>query len=207
MHHFTSTYEDYYGHGMREYPVVLRAMYSIVLAILFAFSKIMWRWDFEDADKLFDSNSERGTVIICNHTSMAEVIAIVAHIWGKAIAYAPFLNPSSTRPKSLNGPFRVWGAFPLRAVHRRPQVSSSMPSTLLQRGEDILILPEGARIRNRRSTGGLQNTGGFAIIASMGKATISPMAVCGFRDLTPKGSKITKLVGQVLDEGGRKAKL
>ena len=34
--------------------------------------------------------------------------------------------------------------------------------------------------------------GGFAIIASMGKATISPMAVCGFRDLTPKGSKITK---------------
>ena len=57
MHHFTSTYEDYYGHGMREYPVGLRAMYSIVLAILFAFSKIMWRWDFEDADKLFDSNS------------------------------------------------------------------------------------------------------------------------------------------------------
>ena len=34
--------------------------------------------------------------------------------------------------------------------------------------------------------------GGFAVIANMGKATISPMAVCGFRDLTPKGSKITK---------------
>ena len=126
MHHFTSTYEDYYSHGMREYPLGLRAMYSIVLAILFAFSKIMWRWDFEDADKLFDSNSERGTVIICNHTSMAEVIAIVTHIWAKGHRVRPIFKSEFNKTKIVKWAFRVLAAFPLRAA---PQTSS--PSAML----------------------------------------------------------------------------
>ena len=81
--------------------------------ILFAFSKIMWRWDFEDAEKLFDSNSERGTVIICNHTSMAEVIAIVAHIWAKGHRVRPIFKSEFNKTKIVKWAFSRVGGLSL----------------------------------------------------------------------------------------------
>ena len=77
--------------------------------------------------------------------------------------------------------------FPLREAL---QILNRFAMPNLQRGEDVLIFPEGTRIRTDDQPVVIH--GGFAIIASMGKTTISPMAVCGFRDLTPKGSKFTK---------------
>ena len=60
----------------------------------------------------------------------------------------------------------------------------------LQRGEDILIFPEGTRVRSDDQP--VEVHGGFALIAQMGKAPIVPMAVCGFRDITPAGKKLMR---------------
>ena len=60
----------------------------------------------------------------------------------------------------------------------------------LQRGEDVLIFPEGTRIRTDDQP--VEVHGGFALIAQMGKAPVAPMAVCGFRDITPAGKKLMR---------------
>ena len=60
----------------------------------------------------------------------------------------------------------------------------------LQRGEDVLIFPEGTRIRTDDQP--VEVHGGFALMAQMSKADIAPMAVCGFRDITPQGHHLMR---------------
>ncbi len=180
--------EDYYDHGMREFPLPSRILYSVVLAILYAFSKLMWRWSIRDAQKLMP-DSEKGAVIICNHTSMAEVIAIVTHIWKTGRRVRPIFKSEFNNTGIVKWAFSRAGGIP---VERGTADLKSLRCAqhALQRGEDILIFPEGTRIRTDDQP--VELHGGFAVIASMGKASIVPMAVCGFRDLTPKGSKFTR---------------
>ena len=78
--HAPSAIESSYDTPMRDFPLYRRALYNFVLAILFVFSKLMWRWKVEDAGKLVPEG-KTGSVIICNHTSMAEVLPLVTHIW------------------------------------------------------------------------------------------------------------------------------
>lgn len=60
----------------------------------------------------------------------------------------------------------------------------------LQRGEDVLIFPEGTRIRSREIKPEVH--GGFALIAQMGKAPVNPLAICGWSDITPAGKKLMR---------------
>ncbi len=180
--------EDFYDRGMREFPLPSRILYSVVLAILYAFSKLMWRWSIRDAQKLVP-DSQKGAVIICNHTSMAEVIAIVTHIWKTGRRVRPIFKSEFNNTGIVKWAFSRAGGIP---VERGTADLKSLRCAqhALQRGEDILIFPEGTRIRTDDQP--VELHGGFAVIASMGKASIVPMAVCGFRDLTPKGSKFTR---------------
>ncbi len=180
--------EDFYDRGMREFPLPSRILYSVVLAILYVFSKLMWRWSIRDAQKLVP-DSEKGAVIICNHTSMAEVIAIVTHIWKTGRRVRPIFKSEFNNTGIVKWAFSRAGGIP---VERGTADLKSLRCAqhALQRGEDILIFPEGTRIRTDDQP--VELHGGFAVIASMGKAPIVPMAVCGFRDLTPKGSKFTR---------------
>lgn len=183
-----STPEDYYDHGMREYPAPARVLYTVVLAILYAFSKLMWRWSIRDAQKLVP-DPDKGSVIICNHTSMAEVIAIVSHLWHVGRRVRPIFKSEFNSTGAVKWAFSRAGGIP---VERGTADMKSLRRAqhALQRGEDILIFPEGTRIRTDDEK--VELHGGFALIANMGKAPIVPMAVCGFRDLTPKGSKLTR---------------
>ena len=71
---------SHYNCPMSAFPLHERAIYTIVMAVLWAFSKVMWRWHLEDAEKVH-SRCADGVVIICNHTSMAEVLPIVTSEW------------------------------------------------------------------------------------------------------------------------------
>ena len=59
-----------------------------------------------------------------------------------------------------------------------------------ERGEDVLIFPEGTRIRSREIKPEVH--GGFALIAQMGKAPVNPLAICGWSDITPAGKKLMR---------------
>ncbi len=183
-----STPEDFYDAGMREFPAPARALYSVVLAILYVFSKLMWRWSIKHPERLVPQ-ADKGAVIICNHTSMAEVIAIVSHLWKSGRRVRPIFKSEFNSTGIVKWAFSRAGGIP---VERGTADIKSLRRAqhALQRGEDILIFPEGTRIRTDDQP--VELHGGFAVIASMGKAPIVPMAVCGFRDLTPKGSKLTR---------------
>ena len=54
MRLFKQTPEDYYNAPYDEFPALIRGTVVVVMAILWAFSKLMWRWKVEDADLLFE---------------------------------------------------------------------------------------------------------------------------------------------------------
>ena len=76
MRLFKQTPEDYYNAPYAEFPALIRGAVAVVMGILWVFSKLMWRWKVEDADLLFERQDDRGSVVICNHTSMAELLAV-----------------------------------------------------------------------------------------------------------------------------------
>ena len=196
---FTKPTEFYYDTAMREYPAPLKVFYWAVIMILFAFSKLMWRWKMEDAEKLMP-RGEHGSVIICNHTSMAEVIAIVTHVYVSGRRMRPIMKSEFNKNKIIEWFFGRVGAIP---VNRGTADMKALrrASKALQRGEDILIFPEGTRIRSDEQP--VEVHGGFAIMAQMGKADVIPMAVCGFRDITPLGKKIMRPVKTWMRAGDR----
>ena len=180
--------EDYYDNGMRDYPVALRVFYYVVIAVLYAFTKLMWRWKVENAEALI-APGKTGTVIICNHTSMAEVVALVPHIVRTGRRVRPIMKSEFNRNPIVKWFFGRVGGIPvdrgtadMKALRRAQHA--------LQRGEDVLIYPEGTRIRTDDQP--VEVHGGFALIAQMGKAPIVHMAVCGFRDITPAGKKLMR---------------
>ena len=180
--------EDYYDNAMRDYPVALRIFYYVVIAILFAFSKLMWRWNVENAEQLI-ARGKTGSVIICNHTSMAEVVALVTHIVRTGRRVRPIMKSEFNKNPISKWFFARVGGIPvdrgtadMKALRRAQHA--------LQRGEDVLIYPEGTRIRTDDQP--VVVHGGFALMAQMAKAEIAPMAVCGFRDITPAGKHLMR---------------
>mgnify|MGYP007028731181 FL=1 len=112
MRLFKQTPEDYYNAPYDEFPALIRGTVAVVMGILWVFSKLMWRWKVEDSDLLFERQEGRGSVVICNHTSMAELLAVETALFFGAAAFAPSLNPSSPRARSCAGPLAVWAEFP-----------------------------------------------------------------------------------------------
>lgn len=112
MRLFKQTPEDYYNAPYAEFPALIRGTVVVVMAILWAFSKFMWRWKVEDADLLFERQEDRGSVVICNHTSMAELLAVETALFLGAAAFVPSLSPSSPRVRSCAGPLAALAASP-----------------------------------------------------------------------------------------------
>lgn len=185
--HYSNPHHDM---AMRDFPWFERALYNLALAVLWAFSKLMWRWELEDAEK-FKLEEGKPRVFICNHTSMPEVIAIVAYLWSKGRHPRGIYKSEFNRFGIVRWAFALVGGIP---VERGTADMSALRAAqhALQRGEDILIFPEGTRVRTDDQIAPIH--GGFALMAQMGKAPVAPLAVCGFRDITPAGKKLARPV-------------
>lgn len=182
--------DDYADRGMREFPLGSRMVLAFVVAVLWVFSKFMWRWRMQNADELLpEAGAETGSIIICNHTSMAEVVAIYVHEYTHGRRVRAIAKSEFYRTGIVVWLFSRAGTIPvdrgtadMRALRRAQHA--------LKRGEDVLIFPEGTRIRTDDQP--VEIHGGFALMAQMAKASVAPMAVCGFRDITPKGKHIMR---------------
>ncbi|MDO4436681.1 MAG: lysophospholipid acyltransferase family protein [Coriobacteriaceae bacterium] len=184
--------KSHYDAPMGDFPWYERVIYALVMAVLWLFSKVMWRWDVACASKLPDPHSTgAGSVIICNHTSMAEVVSLVPYLWARGHRVRPIFKSEFNRIGIARWAFALAGGIP---VERGEADMAALRAAqhALQRGEDILIFPEGTRVRTDDQP--VEIHGGFALIAQMGKAAVAPMAVCGFRDVTPEGKKLMRPV-------------
>lgn len=190
MARFFHDEDYYYDRGMRENPPAIRVLYLVIIGILFAFSKVYWRWRVERAEELLPTG-DTGSVIISNHTSMGEVVATVCHIVRTGRRVRPIMKSEFNKNPIVKWFFARVGGIPvergtsdMKALRRAQHA--------LQRGEDVLIYPEGTRIRSDDQP--VEIHGGFALIAQMAKAPVVPLAVCGFRDVTPPGALIMRPV-------------
>lgn len=116
MRLFKQTPEDYYNAPYAEFPALIRGTVAVVMGILWVFSKLMWRWKVEDSDLLFERQEGRGSVVICNHTSMAELLAVETALFYGGRRIRPIFKSSLPRARSCAGPLAVWAVFPSSAA-------------------------------------------------------------------------------------------
>lgn len=217
MRPFHNTFDDYYDHGMREFPLPARCVFNVAAGLIYGFSRLYWPWDYEGGQQLIDELKERelGTVMVMNHVSMVEPVITVVMFWRQGLRIRPVFKQEFNKNDLMRWVFSRVGGIPvdrgtadLKAVRRCQRA--------LKRGESILIYPEGTRIRD--DDGKAPIHGGFALIAQMAKTDVTPSAVIGVRDVTPEGAHIPRphrvhfKVGASLKFGalgvkGRKAQL
>ncbi|MBY4798019.1 1-acyl-sn-glycerol-3-phosphate acyltransferase [Collinsella sp. AGMB00827] len=186
------TKQSIYDRPLKEFSLLNKVLLLLALGIVWLATKIYWRWSIDDPQQtLLRRTSDKGAIIICNHTSMAEVAVIMAHLVVsgrpvRAIGKSEFFaHPIIGWVFSHGGTIPVKrGDADMRALRRA--------SRALGRGEDILIFPEGTRLRTDAAEREAVDHGGFALIAQMADVAVIPMAVCGFRDITPIGSRFPR---------------
>ncbi len=77
------TYDDYRDHAMRDYPLPSRMILGFVVGVVWLFTKIVWPWRIEDADKLLAGRreGEPGRMVVMNHVSMFEPVAMYVFMY------------------------------------------------------------------------------------------------------------------------------
>lgn len=172
-----NTYDDYYDHGMAEFPLPARAFMHVVAAACYAYTKLMWPWKIEHADLL--AKKPGGHVIIQNHESMLEPVITVVALWYKGVRTRIVYKSEFDKIGIATWFFSRVGGFPvsrgkadMKAVRRA--------RAALQRGEYLLIYPEGTRVKNDADS---EVHGGYALMAQLAKAPVQPTAIVGARKL------------------------
>ncbi|MCH3943198.1 MAG: (d)CMP kinase [Atopobiaceae bacterium] len=210
-----ATDEDYFEHGMTDFPAPARFLYHFVCAVVGAFTKVVWPWTIENGRYLWSHTEGHGSVVIMNHVSMLDPVVVAVSMWFHHRRLRILYKSEFDGSKVVGALFARVGGIPvergtadLKAIRRAQRA--------LQRGESLLVFPEGTRVRSDDQQ--IDIRGGFSLIAQMAKADIVPIAIVGARRITPEGTH-WKLPGRVfckvgealtfdqLESKGRKARL
>lgn len=185
FHH--NGFDAYYDHGMHDYPLPGRLLMGFVVGVVGGMSKVLWPWRIETPDELWHTKDEHGRVIVMNHTSMLDPVIVIATEWVHGRRVRPIYKSEFDSFKPATWLFSRAGAIPvergtadIKAVRRAQHA--------LQRGEDVLIYPEGTRIKSDDEPVTLH--AGFALMAQLGRANVLPMAIVGARDITTRTRKV-----------------
>lgn len=176
--------EEFYEHPVRAFPLSARALLGTAIWACGATSKVLWHWTVEHGERLW--KAEGGQVVVMNHVSMIDPVIVMVTDWIHGRRMRPIYKSEFDDHKLVNWFFARIGGIPvqrgtadIKAVRRAQRA--------LQRGEDILIFPEGTRIHSDDQE--TQVHGGFALMAQLAKAPVLPVAIVGARDGAPGGNK------------------
>jgi len=146
-------------------------------------------------------------VIVCNHVSYMDTPVLMAHLpvnfrfmAKQELFKVPFIGPHLTKAGHISVPLDDWRAA--------LKVLGSVGATLKEKGQSVLIFPEGGRSEN----GQLQEfKDGAAYLAIKGQVKILPAAIVGIYDVLPMHSghmrpgHVTLRIGDPLDVSGLKS--
>ena len=188
--------DDFYDNAIHEFPLGSRFLLGAAVSICGAISKTFWPWKFEDGKKLWDA--EGGVMVIMNHVSMLDPVLLVVTDWAHGRRTRVLYKSEFDKHKIVNWFFARIGAIPvkrgtadIKAVRRAQRA--------LQRGEDVLVFPEGTRVYSDDQEVTIH--GGFALIAQLAKAPVLPVAIVGARNGVP-GSHTPLRPGRVWMRAG-----
>ena len=177
-------WESYYEMKVREFPLHARILLKVAVVLCNAYTKLKYRWTIENLQTLLAASADRGVVIIMNHVSYLDpfIPACAMILSGRSLR--PIYKDDFNRFGLLHWALPRLGAIPVargtadvKALRRAQRA--------LQKGESVLIYPEGTRVRKPDQVS--QIHGGFALMAKMAKTDIVPMAIVGALDITPPG--------------------
>lgn len=172
-----NSYDDYYDHDLREHPLPGRLFVTFVVQLLWVITRLLWPWRLEQAELLLDD--PRGRVIIMNHESMLDPVAVVLTMWRAGVPVRIIYKSEFDKIGPATWLFSRAGGFPVeRGTADMKTVRRAR--AMLQRGECVLIYPEGTRVRKDSEA---ETHGGYAIMAQLAKAPVQPVAIIGARDL------------------------
>jgi len=183
--------DEYLDRSPRDYPVQYRMLYGLVIGVLGGVTKLWNRWEIQNPELLAPAEDGRGRVVIMNHVSVLDPIVLYVHLYMRGI-----------RPRGIyksefdQNPVLRWFLPRIGAIPVDRGSSDLLPirraQRALQRGEYVIIYPEGTRIRSEEQEVTIH--GGFALMAQLAKATIAPTAIVGALDIKPKGTPLPKPV-------------
>lgn len=201
--------DTYFALPLKEFPLLMRAFNRIAIAVAWGFTKIFWHWSIKDKEKLthalttkdsclnditINKTPQVGRVIIMNHVSMLDPVCLVSALRlsgrvPRSIFKSEFLKNTCVAWlfASLGGIPVERGKTDLRCVRRAVAA--------LKRGEDLVIFPEGTRIKSDDEP--VEIHGGYALIAQMAGAPVVPVAIVGARDISPRGARFPRLFKRV----------
>lgn len=172
-----NSYDDYYDHAMADFPWTARVLMAIVVGACYAFTKLVWPWKIEEAERL--TKDARGRVIIQNHESMVEPVIMVVTLWRAGIHLRIVYKSEFDKIGIATWLFSRVGGFPVARGTADMKVVRRARA-MLQRGECVLIYPEGTRVKDDAEA---QTHGGYALMAQLAKAPVQPVAIVGARRL------------------------
>lgn len=175
-----NTLDDYYDHDIRDHPLPGRLLIGAVVRVLWLVTKLLWPWRLEQAQVLLAE--PRGRVIIMNHESMLDPVLAVVTLWLAHVPTRIVYKSELDRVGPAAWLFSRAGGFPVTRGSADMKTVRRARS-MLQRGECVLIYPEGTRVRNDADA---QTHGGYAIMAQLAKAPVQPVAIIGARHLRPR---------------------
>lgn len=172
-----NSFDDYYDHALCEHPLPGRLLIGAVVRILWVVTKLLWPWRLERAELLLDD--PRGRVVIMNHESMLDPVVAVVSMWMAHVPVRIVYKSEFDKIRPATWLFSRAGGFPVeRGTADMKTVRRAR--AMLQRGECVLIYPEGTRVRSDAEA---KSHGGYAIMAQLAKAPVQPLAIIGARHL------------------------
>ncbi len=208
-----NSFDDYFDTGMRNFPLPARAFLGMIVCLCMAWTQFRWRWSIEDKEKLIGDKTPR--VIVMNHVSMLDPVIIVVQLWLHGIRARTIYKSEFDRSPVVTWLFARVGAIPvqrgtadMRSVRRA--------RAALDRGECVLIYPEGTRVKSDDEPVTVHE--GYALMAQLAHAPVQPVAIVGARDITRRGGHLHRFARVWLKAGdpifwdslgveGRKAQL
>ncbi len=175
---------DEYDNGKKRFS---RAPARVIVGTVAGICKVLYRYEVEGRDRLYQLAEKSGVVVVSNHTSYLDVVfmylAIRPKYWPRFIARDTLFEANA----ALGWIFAHIGAFPIKR-DTADRTAVKRAARMLKNGEIVGIMPEGSR--RGKGSAVPRAHGGAALIARMGKAPILPMAVHDVDKVKRKGERL-----------------
>ena len=160
-----------------------KLLYAVCKFICYAFLKIYCRLEVRGRQYVPESGP---AIIACNHVSFLDPV-IAGMTTGRKVNFLARASLFETR--LLGGLIRRLGAYPLQAEGGNDIAAIKKSLKLLQKGEIIIIFPEGTRSLN----GSLQEAqAGVGMLAFKSQSPVVPVYISGAEKALARGSRILR---------------